>query len=218
MDSEEYSDGPPSYMESVQFQPKDPRSPPTQAEPGQIRRLLYDEIIPHISDAQFSGIPASTIVIVPSNVPSLRPSADIDPKTSSNGFHGEKIVGFPSTEELTLIRLSELEDTLEFWQRTASKQSLARNLHIYLVQEGYYFPEELARDQSFAMFTGIPLEARAGWMTSNEERLVHRQASINVSVQEVCLRVENEMCLYETKKGKALVVRVKIGGRDPHSV
>ena len=215
MKPDEYSDGPPSYSESTQSPAKPSRSSGDhEYDPDLVHCLLTNDIIPHIQTAISSGTSSTTLVIIPSNVTSLRPPVDVDSKAPSKGFSGEKLVGFPSTEELKLIRLSDPEDTHEYWQRLTSKQSLADSLCAYLVQEGYCFQKDIARAEPFERLTGIPSNVRAGWMTANEEPLREREASLNVLMQEVCLRVEDEMGLYETKREKALVVRVKLGRVD----
>ena len=210
------SDDPPSYVESVRSHGT-PLRASTEHYGGTdlVHSLLTDDIIPHIQTAIASGIISTTFVLIPSNASSLRPPADSNSKAVSKGFSGEQLVGFPGTEELKLIRLLHPEDTCEFWQRLGSRQSLADSLHAYLVQEGYYFPEDIAKAQPFEMLTGVPSNARAGWMTANEERLRHLEASINVMKQEVCLRIEDEMGLYGTRKGNALVVRVRLGCKNP---
>ena len=164
-------------------------------------------IVPNIQGAISSETASITIVLVLSNVASLQPPREVDAKGVSDGFPGEQLVGFPTTAELKLIRLSEPTDTVEFWQRSSSRQSLSDCLHAYLVQEGCYFSEDVARAESS--------QTQAGWMTVNGEQLQHCEASINIALQEVCLRIEDEMGLYETRRGKALVVKVNIGHEDP---
>ena len=116
------------------------------------------------------------------------------------------------------MRLSDPDNTYEFWQRLSSRQSLADSIHAYLVQEGYFFLEDVAKVGPLEMPISVRSDSRTGWMTVNEERLRHREASVNVTMQEVCLRIEDEMGLYETRKGKALVIRVKLGREGPPTI
>ena len=211
-------DGPPSYAETVR-QHRTPLSTSTEQYSGTdlVHALLTNDLVPHIQTAISSGTTSMTFVLVPSNIASLRPPAVFDSKAASKGFSGEQLVGLPTTEELKLIRLSDPEDTYEFWQRLGSRQSLADSLHAYLVQEGYYFPEDVVKTEPLEMPADVPSNVRAGWMTVNEERLRHREANVSVAMQEVCLRIEDEMGLFGTRKGKALVVRVKLGDEfTPH--
>lgn len=205
-------DGPPSYSDSIYAKGKvSDNAKDSQDGPDLVHALLTIWIIPHVRTAISSSTLSSTLIIIPSDIATLQPPVDMDAIIPSQGFPGEKVVGFPSAEELTLIRLSNPEDTHQYWQRQATKQLLADAVHAYLVQEGYYFPEDITKTEPFERMTGISSEFRKGWMTANEEQLRHREARINVSMQEICLRVEDKMGLYETKKGKALVVRLRMG-------
>lgn len=208
-------DDPPPYSESVRPHAGHWRKlEEHQNRPDLVHSVLTSNIIPHIHTATSAGVQAPTLVLVPSDVVSLQSLVDADSKAHFKRFPGEKLVGFPSTEELKLIRLVDPGNTSEYWQRLASKQSLAEGLHAFLFQEGFFFREDVASAEAFENLTGIPSDLRSGWMTVNEERLRDREASVNVSMQEVCLRVEDDMGLYETKRGKALVIRVRLGLED----
>lgn len=50
------------------------------------------------------------------------------------------------------------------------------------------------------------------WQLDQEEILLAGQASVRVSLEDVCLRTQNAMGLYDTKTDKALVVRVNVEG------
>lgn len=51
-----------------------------------------------------------------------------------------------------------------------------------------------------------------GWQTSPDKGPLHEgEARIHIRMDQICLRVENAMGLYETKSGKALIVKVAIG-------
>ena len=203
-------DDPPSYAESTQRHEKAARNQTGQSSSAdRAYSILTNYIVPHIQGASSSATASITIVLVPSNVVSLQPPREVDSKGLSEGFTGEQLIGFPNTEHLKLIRLSDPTDTVEFWQRSSSRQSLSDCLHAYLVQEGCYFSDDIARAESS--------QTQAGWMTVNGEELKHCEASITVLLQEVCLRIEDEMGLYETRRGKALVVKVNIGHED-HSL
>lgn len=200
-------DDPPSYEDSVRPHEKGARSETgLESNTDHVYSLLRNYIIPHIQNAISSETASTTIVFVPSHV-DLHPPKEPDSKKVSDGFPGEQLVGFPKTEELKLIRLS--DNTIGFWQRASSRQSLSDSLHAYLVQEGCYFREDIARAEAS--------RAQAGWMTVDGAQLGNREASINFELQEVCLRVENDMGLYESMREKALVLRVRLGF-DDHSL
>ena len=52
----------------------------------------------------------------------------------------------------------------------------------------------------------------AEWRSTNEVVVGPGQVKVGVKFQEVALRVENTMRLFETRNGKAVVVRVEVGG------
>ena len=52
------------------------------------------------------------------------------------------------------------------------------------------------------------------WQSLRQAELRGGEARVHVEVKEVCLRVENEMGLYETRSGIAVVVRVELGCDD----
>ncbi len=52
------------------------------------------------------------------------------------------------------------------------------------------------------------------WQSFRQAELPGGEARVHVEVKEVCLRVENEMGLYETRSGIAVVVSVELGCDD----
>lgn len=52
------------------------------------------------------------------------------------------------------------------------------------------------------------------WQSVRQAELRGGEARVHVEVKEVCLRVENEMGLYETRSGIAVVVSVELGCDD----
>lgn len=52
------------------------------------------------------------------------------------------------------------------------------------------------------------------WSSVERTPLSDGDARASVEVTEVCLRIENEMGLYETRTGRALVVKVEVGVRE----
>ena len=49
------------------------------------------------------------------------------------------------------------------------------------------------------------------WQSCRQAELRGGEARVHVEVKEVCLRVENEMGLYETRSGIAVVMSVELG-------
>ena len=183
-------DGPPSYEESTQAQYTNPSHSST------VHSLLYDEIVPRLQPSPYSTrLRSRTLVIVPSNVTTLQTGAQ-DSKTAVQG----KLVGFPSNEEPELIHLSSSEHTIEYWRQLDPPKELIELLRQYLYHQGYTTAENSTDKRS------------TGWMNTSKP-LGDREASLVVGVQNVCMRVENEIGLFEARNGGAIVVRVKIGGQ-----
>ncbi len=63
--------------------------------------------------------------------------------------------------------------------------------------------EVLARRESFRS---------AQWMATKVAAVSPGEVDVGVECRDVSLRVENEMGLFETRSGKAVVVRVEVGG------
>ena len=58
-----------------------------------------------------------------------------------------------------------------------------------------------------------PSTPNADWRTiQKEEILANGEVRVRVETTDICLRIENEMGLYETRTGKAVVVKVDVGG------
>ncbi len=49
------------------------------------------------------------------------------------------------------------------------------------------------------------------WSTIQKESLGDGEISVQAETTEICLRTENAMGLYETRSGKAVVVRLNVG-------
>lgn len=57
-----------------------------------------------------------------------------------------------------------------------------------------------------------PKAPNADWRTVPKETLGNGEVRVQVETMDICLRTENDMGLYETKTGKAVVVKVDVGG------
>lgn len=107
-------------------------------------------------------------------------------------------MGFPSTENLTLVRLRSSELSLEFCRQPAVMQEIELQMSTDLRKSGYL------------VFRRAPSDLE--WRTIQEKPLMEAEARVGVETREICIRLENEMGLYETRTGKAVVVRVETGG------
>lgn len=213
MDSKSTDDLPP-YSESVRSPqqyslPSNLRQNIAAARSALIESLLTTHIIPHQQVSALSGLASTTLILIPSNVSSLQPPSQTGSKGlpgSEDGFPGETIVGFPSVENLTMVRLHGQENSIEFWRQLAVIQELGQQLRTHLQNSGY----QVIRDNETSLHG--PNSGSTDWRTVQKEALRDGEVKVRVDLTEICLRVENDMGLYETRTGKAVVVNVDVGG------
>lgn len=209
------SDDLPSYSENLSY--TCPTSLPQNLASVRIARiysLLETHIKPHLLNTTLAGLANSTLVLIPSDVPSLTPSLAND-STDGLGqqasFPGEKVAGFPDAGNLTLIRLQGQENSFEFWRQLPVIKELERALQAHLKRENDISDVEEsvlpAVPQSRGWFkkkaSGVPQHKTEKVKASGGSKV-----KSEVELQDVSLRTENAMGLYETKTGKAIVVKV----------
>ena len=200
------SDGLPSYSESVpspepHFSPSYLPQNIAAARTALVSSLLSTYITPHLHQSALSGISCTTLILVPSNVSSLHPSGNVGPRGPT-----ETIVGFPSADNLTMLHLHGYENSVEFWRQLAVLQELGQQLRTHLRMSGY----QVTRDSGASHQGSSPPNAE--WRTVQEKTLGDGEVRVRVETMEICLRAENDMGLYETRTGKAIVVKVNVGG------
>ncbi|MCJ1383325.1 hypothetical protein MMC17_006438 [Xylographa soralifera] len=144
----------------------------------------------------------------------------------------EEVIGFREGEYVKLVRLHGDEYNAEFWRQPTVISELNNALQTKLRNAGHKIaaipasqsPSETANTQNsssptttkknyfgwrkreketIAVDRNLPA---SGWRFEKEEALMNGEVRIKSGLQDVSLRVENEMCLYETKTGKAVVV------------
>lgn len=213
----------PSYSESISDpQPSSAtlRQNITQARCALVSSLLTTHISPHLYSNSLSGLSNTTLLLVPSNVSSLQPpSHDAkDPFHDGPTFRGESIEGFYTAENLTIVRLQGQENSIEFWRQPAVIRELGQQLQVKLRKDGH----RIAGDADVARVNFPTTKARGGLFkkkpVSTEmqvpkgEAQVEGEISTEVEIQDICLRIQNEMGLYKTRNGKAMVIKVDAGG------
>ena len=211
--SSSLSDGPPSYTESTSsFQHNDsPAYLPQSiaaARTAVISSLLTNYVTPHLYGSALSGLASTTLILIPSNVSSLQPPSKTGSQVfldSKDGPPRETIVGFASAENLTLIRLHGQENSIEFWRQLTVIQELGQQLRSHLLNSGH---RVVGDNETSIQGSNPPI---ADWRTVPKLDLEKEDASTRVCIMEICLRVENDMGLYETRTGKAVVVKVDVG-------
>lgn len=218
----------PSYNESLL--PSPPSRAPLSASLSRSRQhlistLLTTHIHPHMHTSALSGLSKTILVLVPSNVSSLHPAPFIptDPDSYCNPFDkpgdgesflGEKIIGFPSAENLFLIRLHGAENTLEFWRQPAVIRDLETQLRAELWAGGHRLADdgEETNRNGTGMVGSNSASASVEWRFVEEAAVGEGELRVGVQIGDVSLRIENAMGLYETRAGKAIVVKVELGG------
>lgn len=183
---------------------------------ARIHSLLETQIKPYLLNTTLAGLSRSTLVLIPSDVPSLTPNLNNDSKDRLDqqaSFPGEEIVGFSDAGNLTKIRLQGQENSFEFWRQLPVIMELERALQSHLMRDN------AVSDAGDVMLPARP-ESR-GWFkkkasTSSipQQKTETVKASggckvkTEVELEDVSLRTTNAMGLYETRTGKAIVVKV----------
>ncbi|MCJ1287991.1 hypothetical protein MMC26_007344 [Xylographa opegraphella] len=151
-----------------------------------------------------------------------------NPGTSRN----EEIIGFREGDDVKLIRLHGDEYNAEFWRQSAVISELNDALQTKLRNAGHrvatiavtqppsdsanaqtsssstttkknYFGWRKKEKETIAVSRNVP---PSGWRFEKEAALTNGEVRIKTGLQDVSLRVQSEMGLYETKTGKAMVV------------
>ena len=167
-----------------------------------ISNLIRTHIEPHLHSNAILGLSQSTLILVPSSstaliAPQKTSNDSKEPQSESKAFPGEVIIGFPTSENIAIVRLRGDEHALEFWRQPAVIGDLEQRLSELLRSDGL---EVLIRTSSDAQ-----------WRHLEETALGQGEARVGTEIKEICLRIENQLGLYETRTGKALVVRVDFG-------
>ena len=207
------SDGLPPYSENF----SSPTSLPQNLASVRIARiysLLETHIKPHLLDTTLAGLSSSTLVLIPSDVPSLTPSLVDDSKDGLGqqaSFPGEKLAGFRDVGSVTLIRLHNQENSFEFWRQLPVIKDLERALQTHLEREHDISDVEGPVLQAVPESKGWFKKKSSGFprqKTANVKASGNSKVKSKVELQDVSLRTENAMGLYETKTGKAIVIKV----------
>lgn len=198
-----------------------------EARTSNIRDLLSTQILPHLYDSARAGLLKTTLVFIPSNASSLQPKPlsplaritnDGPSGAAANNFPGETIIGFPSTENPHIIRLHGVENTVGFWRQEAVIQELNTQLKDELERSGHrVVVDEVARAISADSDAEREILARreslrnVQWTSIKKKKVGPGEVYIGAECREISLRVENELGLFETRSGLAVIVRVEVG-------
>ncbi|KAL8660443.1 MAG: hypothetical protein Q9202_006523 [Teloschistes flavicans] len=188
---------PPPYSESLDGQ---------LSHSARALALIESYVLPELSNH-----PTTIVILVPSNISTLICTSQEPFKNTLNtgAFAGEKIMGFGSDEKAAIIRLAGAENRLEYWQHEAAIANLETCLDGELKARGYQVtcgPKKNAPAR-------IAGSHESNWKPSHWQSLTEETARIMVDIDEVCIRLENEMGLYETRTGNCIVIKVEVGAR-----
>jgi len=151
---------------------------------------------------------------------------------TTGSSRNEEIVGFREGEYVKLIRLHGDEYNAEFWRQSSVVSELNHALQTKLRNAGHQIapttapqsapeirntqtsPSPTTTKKSYFSWRKKEKETAvvsqdtpaSGWKFENEAALANGEVRIKTGLQDVSLRVQSEMGLYETKTGKAVVV------------
>ncbi|KAI9812576.1 MAG: hypothetical protein M1827_004565 [Pycnora praestabilis] len=155
----------------------------------------------------------------------------------NGGNGGDEVIGFPEDEYVKLVRLHGDENSMEFWRQPAVVAELETSLKARLYAAGHRLIEQPSpppnvpvaaqsppSTQSRGFFSRrkesrsteeskgtTPSDVASGWRAPEQMHLQPGQVSVKTELEDISLRVVSDMGLFETKSGKALVVRIEVG-------
>ncbi|KAL9639219.1 MAG: hypothetical protein Q9164_001067 [Protoblastenia rupestris] len=225
--AEGYHENPPTYEDSVRTDPIAPSSdnPATLSHnrtitsndkrstlTAFITSLLDGYIIPNLPFPP--SLPfTNTLILIPTNHPTLSPATASPTKTPA-AFPGERVVSLPSSANATIIRLQESDFSIESLRQNTVLQELNHQLSTHLQHLGYFIkpiipPAPTATKPNPDISIHSP---SAEWNTPSKAVLAKGEVALDINLQNICLRIQNHMALFETRSGIALVIGVEIGG------
>lgn len=216
---------PPPYSVTSPAQNNLPRNPPTYATSlrvPRIRALINEHVMKHVHESASDRPYSHTFIFVPSNVKTLMNDDTLDSNSkqepgSRYQFLQEKVIGFPAAEKITLIRLEGHDNEIQYWKSASVTREVSAILDQALLAEGYNVIHN-QREQPLPPRKGMaspPPSARSvEWKTPDHQALAAGDARSRTDFREITLRIENDLGLYETRSGFALVVKTEIGGVD----
>ena len=216
---------PPPYSVTSPTQNNLPRNPPTYAtslRAPRIRALINDHVMKHVHESASDRPYSQTFIFVPSNVTTLMNDETLDSDSKQDPgsryqFRQEKVIGFPAAEKITLIRLEGHDNELQYWKPASVTREVSATLDQTLQAEGYNVVYN-QREQQLPPRSGLaspPPSARSiAWKAPDHQALAAGDARSKTDFKEITLRIENDIGLYETRSGLALVVKTEIGGVD----
>lgn len=201
-----------------------------------VHSLLEQYVDPLLAEQASSGLYRTTFIFIPSNVTSLQPRE----KTSYSAPRTPEPVGFPTSTVGKLVQLEGEAHTMEFWRQPAVLRELESSLRARLAASGHHVeggdevPTSTKETKSlksnedskpkqkrsfWSRITGtseaVIVDRKLGWRAEQEEtagrKLGRDQVRVVVEWKEVCLRVENDLGLYDNCNAPGICLSVEVG-------
>lgn len=163
-----------------------------------------EEVFPRLPSLRPAGSRSIILVLVPPDVTTLQAYRGRDAKYISEFGSEEKLIGFPSTVEPILIRLSDPESNIDTWRTPDTLRQMETLVRSDLARGGFQVVERQATDLNLA-------SKSASWSSRTRAALNYGEACVAAGLVTVCLRTENELGLFETRRGLAIVLSIDTG-------
>ncbi|OGM50692.1 hypothetical protein ABOM_000681 [Aspergillus bombycis] len=202
-----------------------------------VHSLLEQYVDPLLAEQASSGLYKTTFIFIPSNITSLQPRE----KTSYSMPKAPEPVGFPTSTVVKLVQLEGEAHTMEFWRQPAVLRELESSLRARLAAGGHHvegqeeIPTSAKETQSlkskedtkpkqkkslWGRLTGtseaVIVDRKLGWRAADDgettgRKLSRDQVRVIVEWKEVCLRVENDLGLYDNCNAPGICLSVEVG-------
>ncbi|KAI9739091.1 MAG: Lactoylglutathione lyase [Cirrosporium novae-zelandiae] len=204
----------PSYTEATSSKSVSLSLPASLADvrTTRITALINNTIIPSFQALTMSGLSRRTFLLIPSDAAYTISSHSEIPSLS-----------LEDADHVEIIRLSGPENSLGFWQQRAVVQDLQTMLRAQLGVSGERVTNRKVASQSSPAIK----QNKGSWWGRKSKRPSYTEQNtadevedveevqlgeikVDVALEEMVLRVENEMGLYETQPGKAVAIPVNL--------
>lgn len=226
-------DTPPSYDESL-IKPAQHaigfRIAAVQQE--RVQNLLAMYIDPLMECQATLGILKMAFALIPSDIPGLQDTRLVKSvnvlqeqaetfETESNPAF-ESIEGFAEDENVRLVRLQGEENNARFWEQPSVVQQLEQGIRQRVEASSGGTDDKISEPpQMTTKPTGkgligkllkrqAPLNRSSGGTRGECEKTLP-EVQVNAGIEELCIRYVTPVGLYDTRSGRAVVVRVRFG-------
>lgn len=169
-----------------------------------IRQVLDSHITPLLHRQVSSGMSRMVYALVPNDSPALQgstlASSDILEKGGDGATSSEQIVSFPTSDYVRVVRLHGTENNARFWKQANVVHELQGEMRTILGLEREPRPRSQDSDGW--------LDKKVGWQSNDFPALKPGEVGVRVTVEDLSIRRENQLGLYVTSSGAAVIIRV----------